>query len=61
MHCEFRKLGRLDSFGSRLALMASYGLKSFLIAQSLIRSRGRTAARPLLTPGEMMQLPATNA
>jgi type IV secretion system protein VirD4 len=32
---EFPALGRLDFFGTALALMAGYGLKSFLIAQSL--------------------------
>jgi type IV secretion system protein VirD4 len=32
---EFPALGRLDFFESALAFMASYGLKSFLIAQSL--------------------------
>lgn len=118
---EFPALGRLDFFESALAFMAGYGLKSFLIAQSLNqieRAYGqnnaildnchvrvafatndeRTAkrvsdalgtatemrdstnyaghrlapwlghlmvsrqetARPLLTPGEIMQLPATD-
>ena len=118
---EFPALGRLDFFESALAFMAGYGLKSFLIAQSLNqieRAYGqnnaildnchvrvafatndeRTAkrvsdalgtatelrdstnyaghrlapwlghlmvsrqetARPLLTPGEVMQLPATD-
>jgi len=118
---EFPALGRLDFFESALAFMAGYGIKSFLIAQSLnqiekaygannsildnchIRvsfatndertakrvsdalgtatemkamrnyaghrlspwlghlmvSRSETA-RPLLTPGEVMQLPATD-
>ncbi len=117
---EFPALGRLDFFESALAFMAGYGLKSFLIAQSLNQiekaygannsildnchvrvsfatndertakrvsdalgtatemkamknyagsrlspwlghlmvSRSETA-RPLLTPGEVMQLPAT--
>ena len=116
---EFPALGRLDFFESALAFMAGYGLKSFLIAQSLNQSEKaygqnnsildnchvrvsfatndeRTAkrvsdalgtatemramknyaghrlspwlghlmvsrqetARPLLTPGEVMQLPA---
>src|SRR5690606_19644061 len=32
---EFPALGRLDFFESALAFMAGYGLKSFLIAQSL--------------------------
>jgi len=32
---EFRELGRLDFFESSLAFMAGYGLKAFLIAQSL--------------------------
>ena len=32
---EFPALGRLDFFRSALAFMAGYGLKSFLIAQSL--------------------------
>jgi len=32
---EFPALGRLDFFDSALAFMAGYGLKSFLIAQSL--------------------------
>ena len=32
---EFPALGRLDSFESALAFMAGYGLKAFLIAQSL--------------------------
>jgi len=32
---EFPALGRLDFFESTLAFMAGYGLKSFLIAQSL--------------------------
>jgi type IV secretion system protein VirD4 len=32
---EFAALGRLDFFESTLAFMAGYGLKSFLIAQSL--------------------------
>jgi type IV secretion system protein VirD4 len=32
---EFSALGRLDFFESALAFMAGYGLKSFLIAQSL--------------------------
>jgi hypothetical protein len=32
---EFPALGRLDFFASALAFMAGYGLKSFLIAQSL--------------------------
>ena len=32
---EFTALGRLDFFGSALAFMAGYGIKSFLIAQSL--------------------------
>jgi type IV secretion system protein VirD4 len=85
---EFPALGRLDFFESALAFMAGYGLKSFLIAQSLNQiekdalgtatemramknyagnrlspwlghmmvSRQETA-RPLLTPGEVMQLP----
>jgi type IV secretion system protein VirD4 len=118
---EFPALGRLDFFESALAFMAGYGLKAFLIAQSLNqieRAYGpnnsildnchvrvafatndeRTArrvsdalgtatelramknyaghrlspwlghlmvsrqetARPLLTPGEVMQLPATD-
>jgi len=118
---EFPALGRLDFFESALAFMAGYGLKSFLIAQSLNqieRAYGqnnsildnchvrvsfatndeRTAkrvsdalgtatelrdstnyaghrlapwlghlmvsrqetARPLMTPGEIMQLPPTN-
>jgi len=118
---EFPALGRLDFFESALAFMAGYGLKSFLIAQSLNQiekaygannsildnchvrvsfatndertakrvsdalgtatemkamknyaghrlspwlghlmvSRSETA-RPLLTPGEIMQLPATD-
>jgi type IV secretion system protein VirD4 len=103
---EFPALGRLDFFESALAFMAGYGLKSFLIAQSLnchvrvsfatndertakrvsdalgtatemkamknyagsrlspwlghlMVSRSETA-RPLLTPGEVMQLPATD-
>lgn len=34
---EFPALGRLDFFESALALMAGYGLKGFLIAQSLNR------------------------
>ncbi|GAA0610898.1 conjugal transfer protein TraG [Paenochrobactrum glaciei] len=110
---EFPALGRLDFFESALAFMAGYGLKGFLIAQSLNqieRAYGpnnaildnchvrisfatndeRTAkrvsdalgtatelrdstnyaghlmvsrqetARPLLTPGEIMQLPPTD-
>ncbi|MGB3165719.1 MAG: type IV secretory system conjugative DNA transfer family protein, partial [Alteraurantiacibacter sp.] len=118
---EFPALGRLDFFESQLAFMAGYGIKAFLIAQSLnqiekaygqsnaildnchIRvafatNDERTAkrvsdalgtatemramknyaghrlspwlghlmvsrqetARPLLTPGEMMQLPSTD-
>ena len=118
---EFPALGRLDFFESALAFMAGYGLKSFLIAQSLnqiekaygpnnaildnchvrvalrhqrrahrqarvrcARHRDRDAgdeelcrppaspwlghlmvsrqetARPLLTPGEVMQLPPTD-
>ena len=32
---EFPALGRLDFFESALAFMAGYGIKSFLIAQSL--------------------------
>jgi len=32
---EFPALGRLDFFESSLAFLASYGIKSFLIAQSL--------------------------
>ena len=32
---EFPALGRLDFFESALAFMAGYGMKSFLIAQSL--------------------------
>jgi len=118
---EFPALGRLDFFESALAFMAGYGLKAFLIAQSLNQiekaygannsildnchvrvsfatndertakrvsdalgtatemkamknyaghrlspwlghlmvSRSETA-RPLLTPGEVMQLPATD-
>ncbi len=32
---EFPALGRLDFFESALAFMAGYGLKSFLVAQSL--------------------------
>jgi len=118
---EFPALGRLDFFESALAFMAGYGIKSFLIAQSLNQiekaygpnnsildnchvrvsfatndertakrvsdalgtatemkamknyagsrlspwlghlmvSRSETA-RPLLTPGEVMQLPATD-
>ncbi|MEM7693238.1 MAG: conjugal transfer protein TraG [Pseudomonadota bacterium] len=119
---EFPALGRLDFFESALAFMAGYGLKSFLIAQSLNQiekaygpnnsildnchvrvafatNDERTAkrisdtlgtatemramknyaghrlspwlghlmvsrqetARPLLTPGEVMQLPPTDA
>ncbi|QUD90151.1 conjugal transfer protein TraG [Phenylobacterium montanum] len=119
---EFPALGRLDFFESALAFMASYGLKAFLIAQSLNQiekaygpsnaildnchvrvsfatNDERTAkrvsdalgtateirdaknyagnrlspwlghlmvsrqetARPLLTPGEVMQLPPTDA
>jgi len=118
---EFPALGRLDFFESALAFMAGYGLKSFLIAQSLNQiekaygannavldnchvrvafatNDERTAkrvsdalgtatemramknyaghrlspwlghlmvsrqetARPLLTPGEVMQLPSTD-
>lgn len=119
---EFPALGRLDFFESALAFMAGYGLKSFLIAQSLNQiekaygpnnsildnchvrisfatndertakrvsdalgtatemramknyaghrlspwlghlmvSRSETA-RPLLTPGEVMQLPSSDA
>jgi type IV secretion system protein VirD4 len=119
---EFPALGRLDFFESALAFMAGYGLKSFLIAQSLNQiekaygannsildnchvrvsfatndertakrvsdalgtatemramknyaghrlspwlghlmvSRSETA-RPLMTPGEVMQLPTTDA
>jgi type IV secretion system protein VirD4 len=118
---EFPALGRLDFFESALAFMAGYGIKSFLIAQSLNQiekaygannsildnchvrvsfatNDERTAkrvsdalgtatemramknyaghrlnpwlghlmvsrqetARPLLTPGEVMQLPATD-
>ncbi len=118
---EFPALGRLDFFESALAFMAGYGLKSFLIAQSLnqiekaygpnnchprqlscarlLRHQRRAdcqarlgcpwhrdrdsrcqelcgsqaepwlghlmvsrqeTARPLLTPGEVMQLPATD-
>src|SRR5581483_9165805 len=85
---EFAALGRLDFFESQLAFMAGYGIRSFLITQSLNqleRAYGpnhaildnchiriafstndeRTAkrvsdaletARPLLTPGEVMQL-----
>ncbi|MBX9616145.1 MAG: conjugal transfer protein TraG [Caulobacteraceae bacterium] len=119
---EFPALGRLDFFETALAFMAGYGLKAFLIAQSLNQiekaygpnnaildnchvrvafatNDERTAkrisetlgtatelramhnyaghrlspwlghlmvsrqetARPLLTPGEVMQLPATDA
>ena len=119
---EFPALGRLDFFESALAFMAGYGLKAFLIAQSLNQiekaygpnnsildnchvrvsfatNDERTAkrisetlgtatelramrnyaghrlspwlghlmvsrqetARPLLTPGEVMQLPSTDA
>ena len=36
---EFPALGRLDFFESALAFMAGYGLKSFLIAQSLNQMR----------------------
>ena len=118
---EFPALGRLDFFESQLAFMAGYGIKAFLIAQSLNQiekaygqsnaildnchvrvafatNDERTAkrvsdalgtatemramknyaghrlspwlghlmvsrqetARPLLTPGEMMQLPSTD-
>jgi type IV secretion system protein VirD4 len=32
---EFPALGRLDFFERALALMVGYGLKAFLIAQSL--------------------------
>ena len=32
---EFPALGRLDFFESALAFMAGYGIRSFLIAQSL--------------------------
>jgi len=35
MHDEFPALGRLDFFESQLAFMAGYGIRSFLIAQSL--------------------------
>jgi type IV secretion system protein VirD4 len=35
MQDEFPSLGRLDFFESALAFMAGYGIKSFLIAQSL--------------------------
>ena len=40
---EFPALGRLDFFESALAFMAGYGIKAFLIAQSLTRSRRPTA------------------
>lgn len=40
---EFSALGQLDFFESALAFMAGYRLKSFLIAQSLNRSRRPTA------------------
>lgn len=41
---EFPALGRLDFFESALAFMAGYGLKSFLIVQSLNQIE-RTAKR----------------
>lgn len=43
---EFPALGRLDFFESQLAFMAGYGLKAFLIAQSLNWSRA--AHRPAM-------------
>ena len=104
---EFPALGRLDFFETALAFMAGYGIRSFLIAQSLnchvrvtfatndertakrisetlgtateLRAQRNYAghrlapwlghlmvsrqetARPLLTPGEVMQLPPDEA
>src|SRR3546814_14829338 len=39
---EFPALGRLDFFETSLAFMAGYGVRAFLIAQSLHRTEERT-------------------
>jgi type IV secretion system protein VirD4 len=66
---EFPALGRLDFFESALAFMAGYGLKSFLIAQSLnqiekaygpnnaIPSPPMTSARRAASPMRSAPLP----
>jgi len=66
---EFPALGRLDFFESSLAFMAGYGLRAFLISQSLNQIEkaygpnnsilDNCQARQLITPGEIMQLPAS--
>ncbi len=55
---EFPALGRLDFFESALAFMAGYGIKSFLIAQSLNQIEKAYGAeqldpRQLPCPGEL--------
>jgi len=53
---EFPALGRLDFFESALAFMAGYGLKSFLIAQSLNQienAYGQIDPRQLSCPREL--------
>ena len=43
---EFAALGRLDFFESQLAFMAGYGIRSFLITQSLNQLETRLRAEP---------------
>ena len=61
---EFPALGRLDFFESALAFMAGYGLKSFLIAQSLNqieRAMGRTTPYSIIATCACPLRPMTSA
>ena len=58
---EFPALGRLDFFETSLAFMAGYGVRAFLVAQSLHQiDRAYGANHAILTPplGEREQQPA---
>jgi Type IV secretory system Conjugative DNA transfer len=46
---EFAALGRLDFFESQLAFMAGYGIRSFLITQSLNQSNAPTGLTTLFS------------
>lgn len=61
---EFPALGRLDFFETALAFMAGYGIRTFLIAQSLIKSpklTARTIPYWTIAMSVSRSLPTTNA
>ena len=61
---EFPALGRLDFFESRLAFMAGYGIRSFLITQSLNQienAYGRTTPSSTIAMSGSLSRPMTSA